>query len=120
MRIHTDARRDAFCDLFNTPGDVNLFIVQPGQRTCWHRHGKQTDQFRVLRGSVRIQCFNGWMRSDDTLSSPEQLVVVPPDWWHGYENVGSEPAYLLMYLDQKYDPTDEERLSEEEMPWLPT
>lgn len=125
VRIHADERRTAYCDLFDTPGDVNLFVIQPGQRTCWHRHQKQTDQFRVIRGSLRI----GWIATEwngapiplephyITLSDPTETVRIFPTYWHGYENVTDGPAYLLMYLDQKYDPTDEERMSEDVVPW---
>lgn len=118
MRIHTDERRTAYCDLFNQPdGDTNLFIVNPGQRTCWHRHERQTDQFRVLSGTVRFQKILHGVRSSAILTSPHGAFTVQPGWWHGYENIGQEPAYLLMYLDRKYDPTDEERAGEDIVPW---
>lgn len=118
MRKHEDARRTAFCDLFNTPGDVNLFVVNPGQRTCWHRHQRQTDQFRVLRGTVRFGMFEEFKPHQyHVLAKPDWMVTIPPGTWHGYENIGDEPAYLLMYLDQKFDPTDEERLDEADVAW---
>jgi dTDP-4-dehydrorhamnose 3,5-epimerase-like enzyme len=119
LRYHEDERRQAFCDLFDTPGDVNLFIVKPGQRTCWHGHRKQRDQFRCIRGSILVQTIFGTTRTQHLLDAPAKHVVVFPGVWHGYENVGTEDAYLLMYLSRKYDPTDEERMSEDEMPWHP-
>jgi dTDP-4-dehydrorhamnose 3,5-epimerase-like enzyme len=120
VRVHVDARRTALCDLFqNTPGDLNLFVVKPGQRTCWHRHQKQTDRFRVIKGEMR---FKYWKDRDQVwsvdLDTIEQELTILPGFWHGYENVGTGPAYLLMYLDRKFDQSDEQRLSEEEMPWL--
>lgn len=118
VRTHRDERRTAYCDLFDTPGDVNLFVVNPGQRTCWHRHARQTDQFRVISGSIRFGMFEEFKPHQyHVLSKPDWMVTVPPGTWHGYENIGHEPAYLLMYLSQKYDPTDEERLSEADVPW---
>jgi dTDP-4-dehydrorhamnose 3,5-epimerase-like enzyme len=119
LRIHTDERRSAFCDLFDQPdGDTNLFIVHPGQRTCWHRHHRQTDQFRCIRGRVWVQTVGvDGDRTSHLLEDVGQRLAVHPGLWHGYENVGTEPAYLLMWLDQKYDPSDEQRLSEAEMPW---
>lgn len=121
MRVHSDERRTAYCDLFDTPGDVNLFIVNPGQRTAWHRHQKQTDQFRVLRGTIRFGVTGGPYPAPiyETLDGPERAICVMPLIWHGYENIGTGPAHLLMYLDRKYDPSDEERMSEAEMPWAP-
>jgi dTDP-4-dehydrorhamnose 3,5-epimerase len=99
---------------------VNLFIVQPGQRTCWHRHERQTDQFRVIKGKIRFGLIKNGMHSYYTYANqPGWKMTVEPGVWHGYENVGTEPAYLLMYLDQKYDPSDEERMTEEFCPWSP-
>ena len=120
MRVHRDERRTAYCDLFPyLPGDVNLFIVKPGQRTCWHRHQKQTDRFRVIRGAMQFQYWKeGGYTWTHLLDAPEQELTVIPGFWHGYENIGDEDAYLLMYLDQHWNPDDEERLSEAEHPWL--
>jgi quercetin dioxygenase-like cupin family protein len=120
VRVHSDERRTAYCDLFDTPGDVNLFIVKPGQRTCWHRHCRQTDQFRVIRGTIRIGVLEERGPRYLDVSDPGELLWVEPGHWHGYENPTTEDAYLLMYLDRKYDPTDEERMSEAELPWYPT
>lgn len=119
MIIHEDARRKAYCDLFSTPtGDVNLFIINPGQRTAWHRHKRQTDEFRVLRGAIRFGVVDTQgIHSYHVLAKPDWMVKVPPYCWHGYENLGNEPAWLLMYLDQKYSPDDEERTTEEEITW---
>ena len=116
MRIHCDKRRDAYCDLFDTPdGDVNVFYIKPGERTCWHRHQRQTDQFRVLRGEITIGMIEDGVHKYYTYNSPRWLLTVPPGTWHGYENAGKGEAILLMYLDQKYDPDDEER--SDEIPW---
>lgn len=119
LRKHKDERATRYCDLFNTPGDINLFVVEPGQRTCWHRHQKQTDQFRVMRGRVLLQKFLDFDVEAKVLKGPDEIFEVPAGWWHGYENIGQWPAFLLMYLDQKYDPTDEETMDEWEEPWLP-
>jgi dTDP-4-dehydrorhamnose 3,5-epimerase-like enzyme len=121
VRTHTDERRAALCNLFpELPGDLNVFYVQPGQRTAWHRHQRQTDHFRVLSGTIRFGRFKDpsmvWYY---TFDSPNSDLYVRPGWWHGYENIGETPAVLLMYLDQKYDPSDEERMSEAEVPWEP-
>jgi dTDP-4-dehydrorhamnose 3,5-epimerase-like enzyme len=52
-----------------------------------------------------------------TFDRPDWRFPVEHGTWHGYQNVGDEPAYLLMYCSQKYDPSDEERMSEAEVPW---
>jgi dTDP-4-dehydrorhamnose 3,5-epimerase-like enzyme len=120
VRIHIDRRRTAYCDVFEgLPGDCNVFLLEAHKPSGWHRHRKQTDQFRVIQGTLR---FGRWKEKDQvwyaTLDRPELELKVLPGWWHGYANEGTEDAWLLMYLDQKYDVNDEERLSEAEQPWL--
>jgi dTDP-4-dehydrorhamnose 3,5-epimerase-like enzyme len=121
LRVHEDSRRTAWCDLFpELPGDLNIFAVRPGARTCWHRHQRQADHFRVLSGAIR---FGRWRDPRQvwyhTFDSPEVGFYVEPGWWHGYECVSEIPAVLIMYLDQKFDPSDEERCGEEEVQWYP-
>lgn len=126
IRYHEDERARRFCDLFDgTPGDVNLFVLQPGQVSAWHRHRFQVDQFMVISGKIRF----GRVANDGTPEFDEiesvasgqfSTLTVDPGVWHGYQNVGDTPAMLLMYLSHKYeDGWDEERRTLEEMPWNP-
>lgn len=127
MRYHEDARAKRFCDIFDgTIGDVNLFVLQPGQTSAWHRHKQQVDQFLVLYGDVRFGCFaDGFAPHYKVVNGTQQgnplnRVTMIPGMWHGYENLGNEQAWILMYLSHKYeDGWDEERRTLEEMPWNP-
>jgi quercetin dioxygenase-like cupin family protein len=121
-RIHTDERATRYCALFDQPGgDTNVFIVKPGQRTCWHRHSSQMDQFVVVGGRIRFGTFWPGESPEYCLLKRGDYIRIEPGFWHGYANTRTDcSAVLLMYLSQKYDPTDEERMSEDEMPWRPT
>jgi quercetin dioxygenase-like cupin family protein len=115
MRVHADHRRIAYCDLFpeGTPGgDVNVFVFNEGARTFWHRHQYQTDRFFVAKGllSVRTSLGPGQPSTDHYLSDGDSLTILP-GLYHGYECLMHETV-LVMYLDQHYDPSDEERLEE--------
>jgi dTDP-4-dehydrorhamnose 3,5-epimerase-like enzyme len=48
-------------------------------------------------------------------SAKDGALFVPRGLWHGYYNLGSETAIVLYWLTSKYDPSDEERMSVEEM-----
>ena len=119
MRIHTDHRRAAFCDLFTgIEGDVNVFHLHPDKPSGWHRHQYQTDQFFVARGFVVF----GFWRDGETpvyrmVYAGEDPIMVAPGYWHGYE--AQSPSILVMYLSQKYNPDDEAVTSFDDVPWSP-
>lgn len=120
MNVSLDARRLGLFDIFAeaTPGQVNLIRLHAGQRCGWHRHQRQTDRYFCVAGVVTVGVIDPqevctWA----TLNAYwPQVILVPPNHWHGYTPVGSE-ATLLQYLDCKYDSTDEERHPESERLW---
>ena len=117
MRVHTDYQRKAICGIFGdaTIGDVNVFIANPDQVKCWHRHEKQTDRFFCLAGSITFRWFKGGTYHQETLTQgDEKIVTIPPGYWHGYRS-GPNGSTVLMYLDRKYDELDEHRATELEL-----
>ena len=119
LRIHEDARRLAYCDVFEgTPGDVNVFLLRPSQPSGWHRHDRQTDQFFVAFGCVMVGTWEDGEAPSYRILRKGESVTIPPGTWHGYKALGWG-AELVMYLDRKYDPTDEHVTSFAEVPWSP-
>lgn len=124
IRFHADERANRWCDLFEgTPGDVNLFVLKPGQVSAWHRHREQTDQFIVVDGAVEFGMYTDGDAVPNFITVPYNIgnkLAIHPGTWHGYKNIGETDALLLMYLSHKYeDGWDEERRTLEEMPWKP-
>jgi quercetin dioxygenase-like cupin family protein len=118
VRVHHDRRRKAYCDVFaGLPGDCNVFLLEAHQPSGWHRHQRQTDQFFVARGTV---VFGSWVDGEPphyaTIHAGDSFSVTP-GIWHGYE--ARTESVLVMYLDQKYDPTDEAAIPFTEVPWTP-
>ncbi len=97
---------------------ANLSLTYPNIIRAWHRHLKgQTDYFLVLKGLIKIGVFeekNGEV--DEIISSAleMQLVRVPGHYWHGFKALGNEPAMLLYFTTNLYDPTNPD---EERRPW---
>ncbi len=57
--------------------------VPPGQGPAPHTHSRETEVFRILRGTFRIRC------GEDQFDAPEGTVVtLPPGVEHGWLNVG--------------------------------
>ena len=112
MNISSDERRLAIFNIFGdaTPGQVNIIRLYPGATCGWHRHEKQTDYYYCVSGVVRvgIQPPMGPHRWEILDAHYPRIVTVPVEHWHGYFCIGEE-AILLQYLDQKYDPQDEEK-----------
>jgi dTDP-4-dehydrorhamnose 3,5-epimerase len=88
--------------------------LHPGGVSAWHCHRSTTDRLFVTRGDVKLVLY------DDRDGSPTHgrldvfrlgerrpgLVLVPPDVWHGVQNVGTETATIVNLVDRAYDYDD--------------
>ena len=125
MRFHQDDRAVRYCDIFEVmkEGDINISIVYPGTIAAWHRHQRQTDYQIVVKGALKIGMCDkpaseggkvDWRFLSERNASEGPLVIAP-GIWHGSYNFTQEPAVLAYFITQKYDGSDEERASVEEM-----
>lgn len=95
-------------------GQVNFSTQYPGVIKAWHRHKKQTDFWMCLRGHLKVGV---WRETDNEAwvavigEKQPGTVIIPPTLWHGAATVGDEPAGLLYYVTETYNPAepDEER-----------
>lgn len=125
MRFHQDDRAVRYCDIFDSmkEGDINISVVYPGTIAAWHRHQRQTDYQIVIKGALKVGLCDKpaseggaveWQYLSQRSASQGPLVI-PPNIWHGSYNFTKEPAILVYFITQKYDGTDEERATVEEM-----
>lgn len=125
MRFHQDDRAVRYCDIFDSmkEGDINISVVYPGTIAAWHRHQHQTDYQIVIKGALKVGLCDKpaseggaveWQYLSQRSASQGPLVI-PPNIWHGSYNFTKEPAILVYFITQKYDGTDEERATVEEM-----
>lgn len=107
-------------ELFSKFGQAYVTTVYPGVVKAWHKHERQTDNVCLISGNLKLVIF------DNRGSSPTKgqvdefflgddnrlLVQIPPDVWHGFQNVGISEALVLNLPDQLYDyeSPDEQRL----------
>ena len=117
MRVHVDDRRYFVGNLFADTliyGDLNCVCLQPEVTIAWHRHQRQTDYLFCAKGTVKVGLTEGPGKSVrwEVLSDrqPRELVI-PPNTWHGYRNIGPGLAIIVGFNTQPYDPTDEERMA---------
>ena len=116
----SEVMRKDWTDLFgeDTVAQANLSFTYPDVVRAWHRHVKgQTDYFLALRGMIKICAFNDETQEvNEVISSGFDLQVVrmPGNYWHGFKALGNEPAMLLYFTTNLYDP---ENPDEERRPW---
>lgn len=119
MRFHEDHRRAFYGNVFELPnGDINIVRLKPHAIIAWHRHQKQGDHIFCISGDVLVQTIEqDGERRRWYLSAPdERTVAIPLNTWHGYSS--PHGATILQFNGPgKWDGTDEERKSVEEIPW---
>jgi dTDP-4-dehydrorhamnose 3,5-epimerase len=104
---------------FTKFGQAIVTVNRPGVIRAWHWHDRQTDMIVVIEGRAVVPLYDG--RPGSTTNGQVEAYVcgaddlkaifVPPGVWHGYKTVSSEPAIILNFPDQVYDPAhpDEHR-----------
>lgn len=101
------------CDdeIFQKFGQVYLSVAYPGVVKGWHYHKKQTDNFVVVKGMLKVVLY------DQRKDSPTHgmineffmgernpiLLVIPPLVVHGVKAIGTEPGYLINCPTEPYN-----------------
>lgn len=105
---------------FRRFGQATISVNLPGVIRAWHWHERQTDIFVVVKGMVKLPLYDArpssptygevseWSLGEENFAA----LVVPPGVYHGYQTISSEPALILNFPDQLYDPErpDEPRI----------
>jgi dTDP-4-dehydrorhamnose 3,5-epimerase len=97
-------------------GQINFSTQYPGVIKAWHRHQKQTDFWMCLTGHIKVGVHREADGQSWALVIGEQrpgTLIIPPPLWHGAATIGAEPAGLLYYVTESYNPAepDEQRRS---------
>lgn len=86
---------------------VTLF---PKAVSAWHAHEKTTDRLFVTEGIIKIVLYDGRRESKTyqtvnvfkTGAIRPMLVLIPPQVWHGVQNLGNESGRILNLVDRAY------------------
>lgn len=98
-------------EIFKKFGQVYLSVAYPGVVKGWHYHKKQTDNFTVVKGMLKVVLFDQREESKTRGQINEFfmgernpiLLVIPPMVVHGVKAVGGEPGYLVNCPTEPYD-----------------
>ena len=97
--------------------DVNHFYVsytRPGVVKGWHYHKIQTDCLCIISGIVKLVLYDdregsatrGVVNEYYLALENHIQVLIPPDVYHGWKNIGSEMAAVVNLCSHVYDPTN--------------
>jgi len=101
-------------------------ITKPGvarDTDRWHCHPtKQEDRFVIIKGDIVIALYD-WRKKSETYGrlnlfpvgelqgdNGQYLVLLPINVLHGFKVIGKEPAVLINFPTQLYDPKEEGRV----------
>jgi dTDP-4-dehydrorhamnose 3,5-epimerase len=90
---------------------VHLTTTLAGRNRAWGLHQRSTDRLFVVKGLVSLVIYDGRHESP-TLGLVNEfkisernpgLVVIPPDLYHGWANIGIDEALIVNMPSVQYD-----------------
>jgi dTDP-4-dehydrorhamnose 3,5-epimerase len=101
---------------------VHLTTTFPGRIRAWGLHQSSTDRLFVASGLVKIVVFDGRRDSptkgkvnEFTVSDKNPgLLIVPPNLYHGWKNIGTTEAIIINMPTEMYDYGSPDAL---DLPW---
>ena len=90
---------------------VHVTTTYPGRIRAWGLHQASTDRLLVVRGLVSIVVYDGRVDSPSfgrcnefRLSERNPgLLVIPPNLYHGWKNIGVDEAFILNMPSDQYE-----------------
>jgi len=118
----TEVARVSWNELAAAIVQVHITTTLPGRIRAWGLHLKGTDRLFVASGLVRIVVFDGRNNSPTkgclnvfTISEKNPaLLIVPPNLYHGWKNIGCSDAVIINMPDRMYDYESPDAL---DLPW---
>lgn len=90
---------------------VHITTTLPGRVRAWGLHQFSTDRLFVVKGLVSIVIFDGredsaTYRCVNEFRVSERnpgLLVVPPNLYHGWKNIGTDEAFIINMPSSQYN-----------------
>lgn len=106
---------------YNGFGECYFSEVNPGSIKAWKIHKKQTQNFTVPSGKIRLILFDS--REDSKTKGKVQEIIlgrpgnyqrvtIPPRIWYGFTCISEKKAFVANITDIPHDPAESERLPE--------
>jgi dTDP-4-dehydrorhamnose 3,5-epimerase len=90
---------------------VHLTTTMAGRVRAWGLHRFSTDRLFVVRGLVSVVVYDGRVASPTAGSLNEFLIsdrnpgllIVPPNLYHGWKNLGMDEAFIINMPSRQYN-----------------
>jgi len=90
---------------------VHVTTTQPGRIRAWGLHTRSTDRLFVVTGLVSLVVFDGRSGSPTQGALNEfklserspGLLVIPPNVYHGWKNIGTVEAFIINMPTEQYE-----------------
>ncbi len=120
--VVTEVARASWGELDDPIVQVHTTTTMPGRIRAWGLHQRSTDRLFVVSGLVKIAVFDGRHGSPtfglvNTFTVSEHnpgLLIVPPDLYHGWKNIGVADAIIINMPSRLYDHENPDAL---DLPW---
>jgi dTDP-4-dehydrorhamnose 3,5-epimerase len=109
--VVTEVARTAWDEVDLPIVHVHITTTLPGRVRGWGLHRASTDRLFVVSGLVSIVVFDGRLASP-TYGVVNQfmvserlpgLLIIPPNLYHGWKNIGTEEAFIINMPTSTYN-----------------
>lgn len=107
----TEIARTSWDEIDQDIVHVHVTTTLPGRIRAWGLHQHSTDRLAVVKGLVSIVVYDG--RNDSPtkgvlnefkLSERNPgIVIIPPNLFHGWKNLGTDEAFIINMPTSEYD-----------------
>lgn len=101
-------------DIFQKFGQVYMTTAYPGVVKAWHYHKKQTDNFVVVKGMMKIVLYDSREGSPTKgevneffMGEHRQILLqIPPLVYHGFKCISETEAMVINTPTEPYNPRE--------------
>lgn len=105
-------------------GQTYVTTAYPGVVKAWHYHKKQTDNFVVIKGMMKVVLYDDRIGVTQSPTYGEVneffmgdqnriMLKIPPFIWHGFKCISTEMAYVINTPTEVYNPKEPDEFRKE-------
>ena len=104
---------------FERFGEIYFSVAYPGVIKGWHLHTRQTQNYAVISGMIKLVLYDP-RESSNTKGEVQELFIgednyclvrIPPGIYNGFKAYGVQPAIVANCPTEPHDPDEMERLN---------